>query len=69
MTEFLVSWVISVDADSPEEAAAKARAIQMDPHSMATLFDVTPQALDGRFYHHNRVRLDLQVELEEASVH
>ncbi|HRO60530.1 MAG TPA: hypothetical protein PKZ27_03050 [Rhodocyclaceae bacterium] len=69
MSEYLVSWLINIDADTPEEAAAKAREIQLDPHSMATIFDVMPQAIDGRFYHHNRVRLDLEVELEEASVH
>lgn len=69
MTEHLVSWVIDIEADTPEEAAMKARAIQLDPHSMATIFDVTPQAADGRFYHHNRVRLDLQVDLEESNVH
>ena len=69
MTEYLVSWLINIDANTPEEAAAKAREIQLDPHSMATIFDVTTPALDGRYYAHNRNRIDLEVELEEASVH
>lgn len=38
---YLVSWTIDVfDADSPEEAAWKARVIQLDPDNIATFFDV-----------------------------
>jgi hypothetical protein len=40
MTEFLVSWKINLDADSPQEAAQKALDIQRDPTSIATVFKV-----------------------------
>ena len=40
MTAFLVTWEIDIDADTPAEAAAKARAIQLDPASSATVFTV-----------------------------
>lgn len=40
MPEFTVTWTIDVDGKSPEDAAANARAIMLDEHSMATVFDV-----------------------------
>lgn len=40
MPEFRVSWVIDIEAETPEEAARKARAIQMKSDSIATVFDV-----------------------------
>lgn len=41
MTDYLVSWLINIDAESPLEAAKEARKIQTDPDSTATLFGVT----------------------------
>jgi hypothetical protein len=40
MSEYKVTWVIDVDARSPKAAARKALAIQRDPNSSATVFDV-----------------------------
>ena len=40
MKTYRVSWEIDIDADSPRGAAEKARAIQRDPESLATVFDV-----------------------------
>lgn len=39
--EYRVTWIIDLDADSPQEAARQALAIHRDPHSLATIFDVT----------------------------
>jgi hypothetical protein len=44
MPEYHVIWEIDLDADSPQEAAKKARAIHRDPDSLATVFDVTDEA-------------------------
>ena len=41
MTEYHVTWEIDLDAASPQEAAEHALAIQRDPDSAATVFDVT----------------------------
>lgn len=38
--EYLVIWDIDIDAETPEEAAREARAIQQDPASEATFFSV-----------------------------
>ena len=38
--EFRVRWEIDLDADSPEDAARQALAIQRDPNSLATIFEV-----------------------------
>ena len=43
MKSFHVTWEISIEADSPEEAAIKALGIQRDPTSWATVFDVYPE--------------------------
>jgi hypothetical protein len=40
MTEYLVEWSIEVSADSPEEAARTALAIQRKHDSSATVFNV-----------------------------
>lgn len=40
MPTYFVSWEIDIDADSPREAAEKALAIQRDPESTATVFQV-----------------------------
>ena len=38
--EYRVIWTIDLEADSPEDAARKALAIQRDPDSWATHFEV-----------------------------
>jgi hypothetical protein len=38
--EFRVMWEIEIHADSPEEAAEQARALQLDPVMPATVFEV-----------------------------
>lgn len=54
MKSYLVTWEIDIDADTPEDAARKALAIQRDPASIATVFDVYD--CDGRA---GLVRVDL----------
>jgi len=48
-------WEIDIDAATPREAAEKALAIQHNPESSATVFDVTDDA--GK-----AVRVDLDEE-------
>ncbi len=38
--EFRVIWEIDVDAESPQQAIERARAVQLDPGMPATVFDV-----------------------------
>ena len=45
MPNFYVEWSIDIEADTAEEAARKALAIQRKPDSTATVFKVTQ---DGR---------------------
>lgn len=41
MTErYRISWVIDIEADSPEEAARQALAIQRNSESTATVFEI-----------------------------
>jgi hypothetical protein len=40
MTIYLVQWAIHIEADSPQEAAEKARACQLRADTEATFFDV-----------------------------
>ena len=58
MAEFVVVWRIDIEADSPEEAAAKALIIQRDndPANTATVFEVTHT---GRYGIKKRVTVDL----------
>lgn len=37
---YIVTWTIEIEATSPEVAAAIAREIQLDPESIATVFEV-----------------------------
>ena len=39
--EYLVTWTIDIEADTPEAAAVKALEIQRDPQSCALVFGVT----------------------------
>jgi hypothetical protein len=41
MTTYRVQWTIDIEAKSPQEAAQLARNIQLNPHSTATIFDVS----------------------------
>lgn len=54
MKTYHVQWEIEVDADSPKEAAKAALAIQRNPESTATIFDVLEFDTDG-----DAVRIDL----------
>lgn len=47
MNEYLVTWGIELDADSPEDAALQALAIHRDPKSIATVFNVAEQIAPG----------------------
>ena len=40
MAQFRVSWHIDIEAGTPQQAARQALAIQRDPESIATVFDV-----------------------------
>ena len=41
MTEYQVTWNIDIEAESMDQAAMQARAIQLDPDSIATVFCVS----------------------------
>lgn len=41
--EYLVEWKIEIDADSPEDAANRARQIQLNPENTANHFYVTAE--------------------------
>lgn len=41
MDEYTVTWVIQVSADSPEEAARRAKAKMQNPDTIADVFGVT----------------------------
>jgi hypothetical protein len=62
MKQYRVRWIIDIEADSPTDAAVAAQAIQRDPNSTATVFDV----LDVALYHDERhlkvVTVDLSKE-------
>jgi len=55
MNEYIVVWVMQLDADSPMEAAEEARRIQLDLGSYATSYEVSescnvkPNFLVGEF--------------------
>ena len=51
MKSYRVTWNIDIEADTPEDAARQAREIQLDPTSMATVFDVAS--------HDGTTRIDL----------
>ena len=40
MSDYLVSWQIDIEADSPKEAAEEAYQIMSDPNSLARFFTV-----------------------------
>ena len=40
MAEYLVTWTIEINADSPKQAAQLAQTIQRSPQALATFFKV-----------------------------
>ncbi len=40
MKKYVVAWYIDIEAESPEDAARQALAIQRNPESLATVFDI-----------------------------
>ena len=59
---YRVEWSIDIDAASPAAAAAQALVVQRDPHSSATVFDVTE--FDGS---DAPVRIDLEADFDAES--
>ena len=43
--DYVVSWTIELQAETPRHAAEQALEIQRDPSAMATIFDVVPSEL------------------------
>lgn len=66
MPTYRVTWVIDVDADHPRDAANQARAIQMDPDSTATVFEVAEEVPNSYGTVHRIHRVDLAEEDEAA---
>ena len=60
MKNYRVEWTIDVSAEGPIGAARQARAIQQDPQSIATVFDVYEEDGNGE-----GMRVDL-TEIDEA---
>lgn len=40
MNRYRVQWIIDMEGDDPEHAVQQAREIQLDPQSIATVFEV-----------------------------
>lgn len=57
---YRVEWAIDIEAKTPREAAEIARKIQLDPDSLATVFDVTEHDTAG-----DAARVDLLESEEE----
>ena len=51
MKEYLVTWKLNIDAESPRQAAEKALEIQRDPDSTATFFKVESMEPGGGVTH------------------
>lgn len=62
MPDYLVTWQIDIEADSPEEAAARALIVQRDAESTATVFDVEEKTWLGGLIRKPAVRVDLSAE-------
>ena len=58
MQSYSVTWQITLDADSPIHAAQLAREIQLDPASIATVFDVIEGDAPRPLPLHGTVRVD-----------
>lgn len=65
MPDYLVTWSIDIfDAEHAQDAARKALAIQRDPASIATVFDVRDRNHPQRPF-----TIDLEEEEDEAISH
>lgn len=60
--EYLVTWQIEVLADSPEDAARQALAVQRDPGSLATYFTTAEKTPEGDLFIENETFVDLEEE-------
>ena len=60
--DYFVTWEIEVKADNPVEAAKLARAVQTQPNSRATVFQVFGEDAD------DAIRIDLNAVAEESQV-
>jgi len=63
--EYRIKWEIDLEADSPEQAARLAQAIQRDPKSTASIFEVVPmeKMIEPKLNEHEKT-IDLD-ELDE----
>lgn len=66
MREFRVAWVVDVDAKNHEDAAKAALAMQRDPRSIATVFEVAPRCECGEYHADDLKTIDL---MERTSAH
>lgn len=66
MSEYRVTWIIDVEADSAVDAALVARAAHQDRHSLATMYNVVPWCSACQMHHpEDATNLDL---MENTSV-
>lgn len=61
--EYLVTWCINIDADTPEDAAKQALAIMQDKGSTATVFEIKNKDTGAT------CTVDLEEETEEETIH
>lgn len=59
MSEYRVMWSVDVQAESPVEAAQEARRMQLDPKSLATVFDVGMRCECGSYHIEDADEIDL----------
>jgi hypothetical protein len=50
MADYRVAWEIDIEADSPDEAACEAMAIQRNPESTASIFTVRWRSKKGEYW-------------------
>lgn len=67
--EFRVAWVVDVDADSIEEAAAAALMVHRDGASIATVFNVCPKCACGEYHSEDIEVIDLDETAEVGYEH
>jgi polyisoprenoid-binding protein YceI len=64
MATYTVIWEIDIEADSPKEAAIKAREYQLDPESTATVFKVDQDHNSSIYYSGGWHEFDLSLNQE-----
>ena len=62
MPDYRVRWEIDIVADNPREAAEKALAIQRDPKSTATFFEVCLHGSEADFRFGESIPIDFNPE-------